>query len=230
MWLATSQQVDQFRTDLNNVVAIARAELRAFWNGLDKSDPVYAQSELVGFMQDLNDQYGSVSSTVAADWFDEIRETSNVPGVFRSFAADAVPAVQVAGSTGWALSTSDGLAALLGVSDRLIKQAGRDTIAFNVDRDARASYARVPRGDTCAFCLMLASRGPVYGSKRSAGEGNKYHSDCDCVAVPIYRDTDLPSGYDPRKLSEVYAKGVAEAGTSNTKQVLAGIRTVTGSH
>lgn len=230
MWLATSQQVDQFRTDLNNVVAIARAELRAFWNGLDKSDPVYTQSELVGFMQDLNDQYGSVSSTVAADWFDEIRETSNVPGVFRSFAADAVPAAQVAGSTGWALSTSDGLAALLGVSDRLIKQAGRDTIAFNVDRDARASYARVPRGDTCAFCLMLASRGPVYGSKRSAGEGNKYHSSCDCIPTPSYRDGDLPKGYDPNRLYEIFQKGKAEAGSSTTRSVLSGIRTVTGSH
>lgn len=230
MWLATSRQVDQFRDDLNNVVTIARAEVRQFWAGLDKSDPVYMRAQMIEFMQDLNLIYGEVAAGVAADWFDEIRETSNVPGSFRSIAADAVPLEQVSGSTGWALSQSEILPGLLGISDRLLKQAGRDTIARNVDRDRWASYARVPRGATCAFCLMLASRGPVYGSKRSAGAGNKYHSDCDCVPTPIYRDSDLPDGYDPQALSDIYVKGVAEAGSSGTAQVLSGIRKVTGSH
>ncbi|WP_279020462.1 hypothetical protein [Mobiluncus mulieris] len=39
---------------------------------------------------------------------------------------------------------------------------------------------------TCDFCLMLASRGPVYGSSETAGgEGNKYHDHCDCIPVPV---------------------------------------------
>ena len=230
MLLATSQQVDQFRADLNNVVTIARAEVEEFWLGVDKSDPRFVRSELVEFMQDINDQYGTVASGVAADWFDEVRETSDAPGRFTSLAAEPVPVGQVAASTGWALSTPDALSGLMSVSDRLLKQAGRDTIARNVDRDRYARYARVPRGATCAFCLMLASRGPVYGSSRSAGDGNKYHSDCDCVPTPSYRDNDLPKGYDPNKLYDIYQKGIAEAGMSSTKAVLAGIRTVTGSH
>lgn len=39
---------------------------------------------------------------------------------------------------------------------------------------------------TCDFCLMLASRGPVYGSSETAGgEGNKYHDHCYCIPVPV---------------------------------------------
>ena len=44
-----------------------------------------------------------------------------------------------------------------GVS-RLVKRAGADTTLKNALRDG-AEFAWVPQGDTCAFCLTLASRG-----------------------------------------------------------------------
>jgi len=68
-------------------------------------------------------------------------------------------------------------------------------------------WARVPTGaETCSWCLMLASRGPVYshgtaGSKlgfletlrlSEAGELdpskhlNQWHTGCDCSLVPVY--------------------------------------------
>ena len=47
--------------------------------------------------------------------------------------------------------------------------------------------ARRPSGaKTCDFCLMLASRGPVYGTAEDAGGyANRYHDDCDCIPVPV---------------------------------------------
>lgn len=48
-----------------------------------------------------------------------------------------------------------------------------ETIIANVgrDRDKGAMFARVPTGfETCAFCLMLASCGAVYHSRKTAGE------------------------------------------------------------
>ena len=44
-----------------------------------------------------------------------------------------------------------------GVS-RLVKRAGADTTLKNAQRDG-AEFAWVPHGDSCAFCLTLASRG-----------------------------------------------------------------------
>lgn len=45
-------------------------------------------------------------------------------------------------------------------------------------------YARVlGGGETCSFCMMLAGRGFVYHSEKSA-VGHGFHNHCDCVAMP----------------------------------------------
>lgn len=53
------------------------------------------------------------------------------------------------------------------------------------------AWARVLTGATsCWFCVMCASRGPVYQSAKSAGENkepwNSYHDHCDCKVVPVF--------------------------------------------
>ena len=46
----------------------------------------------------------------------------------------------------------------------------------------RVKYMRVPMGDeTCAFCIMLASRGPAYSADTVLSH---IHDGCDCEAVP----------------------------------------------
>lgn len=64
-----------------------------------------------------------------------------------------------------------------------------ETIIANVgrDRDRGAMFARVPTGtETCAFCLMLASRGAVYHTRKMAGEWRHFHRGCDCKVVPSF--------------------------------------------
>lgn len=71
---------------------------------------------------------------------------------------------------------------------------GRDTIAETIKADAKAlGYARATSGRACAFCLMLASRGPVY---KSAVSGDFHaHDGCGCSVEPVYRkDADWPAG------------------------------------
>ena len=66
-----------------------------------------------------------------------------------------------------------------------------ETIIANVgrDRDGGAMFARVPTGtETCAFCLMLASRGAVYHTRKTAGEWRHFHRGCDCKVVPSFED------------------------------------------
>lgn len=75
---------------------------------------------------------------------------------------------------------------------------GRDTTDLIVVRDPVAlGYVRVTRDKPCAFCLMLASRGPVYSEDsfdesdpRFTGPGNhKVHDSCACTLRPVYRRT-----------------------------------------
>lgn len=83
-----------------------------------------------------------------------------------------------------------------------------ETIIANVgrDRDKGAMFARVPTGtETCTFCLMLASRGAVYHTRKTAGEWGRFHRGCDCKVVPSFEgdpDAELVQGVKPRELYE----------------------------
>ena len=79
-----------------------------------------------------------------------------------------------------------------------------ETIIANVgrDRDKGAMFARVPTGaETCAFCIMLASRGAVYHSRKTAGEWRHFHRGCDCKVIPSFEDDPMATlvhGHDPK--------------------------------
>lgn len=91
-----------------------------------------------------------------------------------------------------------------GVS-RLVKRAGADTTLQNALRDG-AQWAWVPHGDTCAFCITLASRGWQYASEKAlkGGHAEHIHANCDCeYAVRFSRSTTV-AGYDPEKYLAQY--------------------------
>lgn len=75
---------------------------------------------------------------------------------------------------------------------RHASDAGRQAVVDAARHDPEAlGYARVATGaSTCAFCLMLVSRGPVYKSASAAllrdGSSEPYHDRCDCLAVPVF--------------------------------------------
>lgn len=77
-----------------------------------------------------------------------------------------------------------------GAVARHVEQAGRDTIITASERDPlTVRWARVPTGPRpCAFCWMLASRGPAY--RPQAGEVREWHDGCRCVAVPVFDPDD----------------------------------------
>lgn len=86
------------------------------------------------------------------------------------------------------------------------------------------SWARVLTGaENCAFCVMLASRGPVYSGPDDAGQMlasdkwpdakgyiNSYHDNCDCVVVPIYDFSDWPGRESYRALEDWYQATIAD--------------------
>ena len=86
------------------------------------------------------------------------------------------------------------------------------------------NWARVLSGaENCGFCVMLASRGPVYRSEESAGRReasdlydttaagwvNSYHPGCDCLVVPIYDYGDW-DGRDQWQAAEKFYRSAVE--------------------
>ena len=155
--------------------------------------------------------YGDAAATAAADYYDAAMEASGngAPRALLSNAVDPVQVEKVARYQAGKLASGDvkgfvkECAAYVGDS---AKRAANDTTLRNAQRDGRRGvrYARVPTGaETCTFCRMLASRGFVYKSDKSAGQFNHFHRGCDCRIVASADDEGL-EGYDPGHEYELY--------------------------
>lgn len=215
--MATAQELNTFKASQNAIVSLAGKDLLTFWGTLDTTDALATSAALQVFMPELLNQYGNVSALVALNFFEQARQTAKVKKPYRGVLSELVPKEAVQANTRWALGplfgASDPNQAIDNLSlvmDKTVKANGRNTIETNVQRDpVQARFARVPSGaKTCKFCLMLASRGAIYHSEKSAGD--HYHGNCDCQPVPIWDENDLPEGYSPDDLYEEFKRREAE--------------------
>ncbi len=107
-----------------------------------------------------------------------------------------------------------------GAASRHVLDGGRQLVTTATEMDELAlGFARVTDDDPCAFCAMLASRGPVYKSRATAarttsrstkrGPGEKYHDHCGCSVEPAFTDdAEWPGrGREFEQMWEKYAKG-----------------------
>lgn len=70
-----------------------------------------------------------------------------------------------------------GVVRVSGDASRLVLLGGSDTVTNEAKR-SKLRFARVTSGSPCAFCAMLASRGPVYWSEETASF--EPHGSCSC--------------------------------------------------
>lgn len=164
----------------------------------------------------------SASSGVAATHLAEIRAAQDASGITEMADFDLRAAMARAEATVAALDRvpdrPDIHSQILGKAavwaDRSAKMGGRRTI----ERSAAASgrrWRRVPDGDPCAFCAMLATRGYLddgYTSRESAlwtAAGRTYHDFCGCVATEIVDDW-VPTPQEQRWI-DAYETAGAEA-------------------
>lgn len=87
----------------------------------------------------------------------------------------------------------------------MTKQVGADTTLKNALRDG-AQFAWIPSGDTCAFCITLASRGWQNVSKKTLrnGHAEHIHAHCDCQYAVRFDKNSNVEGYDPDKYLDMY--------------------------
>jgi hypothetical protein len=224
--------IERFRTANAQLSALVAAELESFFNSLDLGKPEAVRNALLEFMPLLTEQYGAVASTLAVDWYEELRAASGAPGSFRALTTEsAIPTEAVEAKVRylaghlWTPEPAAMLAPLLNAADKYVKQPGRDTIAYNAKREG-VRWARVPSGSkTCSWCLILASRDAVYSSKQSAGgDGHRFHGACDCQAVRIGRDDEYPEGYLPAEYYEMYQAARDDSASGKMTDIAASMR------
>lgn len=160
-------------------------------------------------------RYGNASAAVSAEMYQALADLSGVY-VDTPILADNAGFGEVAKTVKGVLKTSQNPSELSGAVSRLVKRTGSDTTLLNAGRDG-AQFAWVPVGDTCAFCITLASRGWQYMSKNAMknGHAEHIHANCDCNYCVRFDSKTSVAGYDPEKYKEQYDN--AEGATPKDK-------------
>lgn len=208
--MATLQQVEPLRRATDDAVALAQADLRSMLLDLDTTDLDRARRGLEAGVDDIVYAYGFALASVSADWYDEARDAARAPGRYVATPTVNVERAAVSAFVGWSLQplysdTPDVEAAyrrLASTTQKQVADVARGTIVDNTRRDpARPRYYRGASANCCAWCAMLAARGPVYGTESAAEAGS--HRDCRCFPVALWPGERLVQ-------PEYYADFVAE--------------------
>lgn len=200
-----------FRRQQDELRAEVVRDAVSVWNAtFDPSSPDASFMEARRLLVALVRSRYPASVQTAMTFYPRIRALAGFDGPFQPVAAPE-PAVEelntVLGATGIAAyriarragqgpqqAKNTAGVTVSGSTSRLVAGGGRETVHRSVEEDGQAlGYQRVTDADPCSFCAMLASRGPVYKTERTAGargSGRRYHDHDACSVAPVFSDSD----------------------------------------
>ena len=157
---------------------------------------------LIAYAHALVTKYGEGSAELACQMYDALAEASkaNVPAAEPAATAEYGEVARMVNAT-----KRQNPANLPNGVRRLVKRARADTTLHNAIRDG-AEWAWVPHGDTCPFCIMLASNGWQKASAKllKGGHASHIHANCDCEFAVRFDGSTTVAGYDPEKYLRQY--------------------------
>ena len=170
---------------------------------------------LIKYAYGISTKYGEASAALSAEMYDAMAMLQKavvpaaVPAETATYSDVAKTVNGIIKNTG----NEDILAEGIG---RLVKMAGTDTTLQNAyrDRSSRRSYkqrhngaevAWIPSGDTCPYCIMLASAGWRKQTNGGADMHTEHiHANCDCTYMVRFNSSFEVAGYDPDEYKEMY--------------------------
>lgn len=160
--------------------------------------------QLIDYAHAVATKYGEGAAELSCQMLDAVADAS---GAYVPAAEPAATATygEIAKAIYGTLASNRDPNAVGAAVGRSVKLAGVDTLQQNALRDG-AEWAWIPAGDTCPFCLMLASRGWVKASKKAIknGHADHIHNNCDCTYCVRYDGETTVEGYEPDKLYDQY--------------------------
>lgn len=204
----TTALLDRYRRDIADLVRIAQRDLALILDGIEEG--TVARDLLRAALPDLVSVYGQASATVAADFYEELRDAERVAGRFTAQPAPLPDVGRTEALARWAVdplfaAEPDRTTALTragGGLQRIVADASRHTVMGSSISDPRAAgWRRRTSSGACGLCQMLASRGAVY-TERSVDFGA--HDHCGCIATPAFGGDVKPTDRKPtggRKLT-----------------------------
>jgi len=210
--------------------AAALRDLLALWGVVDPLDLAGTIDSFTAAAAPVVRARWEDSAAVAARYFQAFRAAEGVGGAAAVVAGEPPTAVAVQGLVRAAglsgivnarrrgftpqAAARNGYARVAGTATRIVLDGGRQTITTATAADPAAGrWQRVTSGDCCAFCAMLASRGPAFDARSSRFEA---HANCSCSAEPAYEGSRLPAASEQfRRQWEQAQREIDVSGTSN---------------
>ena len=197
--------VEAYSRSLNDVSDRGRAALEEALAQVDFTQDVASiRGQVISIMQACCGASATMSARLAAEFYDGLRAKF---GIDDGYQAAVEPLIEPEATEGAVRAFVQDLADEKPIeqfvgkcSDRLdyeSRKSANRCIQHNVNKDPKKpKWARVPTGaETCEFCIMLASRGFVYGNDDLASHA---HAHCDCRVVPSWdKKKASVEGYDP---------------------------------
>jgi hypothetical protein len=185
-------------------------------------------------------RHAQVSATLAVQQYRRERVAAGAGRGFTPIPADPPVIAQVSQAVDWAVqplwsadvlaqplteagssAIADAKARLAAASERLVLNAGGDTITDNVLRDRKAKgFVRVTEPRPCWLCAMLATRGMVYKDHSFAAANARFaahpdfpdaelsaraHDNCRCHLAPVF------TAYEPTAREREWAQTYKDA-------------------
>lgn len=164
----------------------------------------HTEQEILDYAYALVTKYGEGAAELACEMYDALAAYSNAlvePAVPAATATYGETARTIRGE----MKRTDRVDVISSAAGRLVKMASADTMQQNALRDG-AEWAWIPQGDTCAFCLTLASRGWQEASADALknGHAEHIHNNCDCNYCVRLDNNVTVEGYDPDLYLSMY--------------------------
>ena len=192
----SKREWDRYKNKMSALSQKATDELQA-WITRNGGLAMVDRDALIRYTYALTKKYGEGAASLSAIMYDSIAEKSGVavPG---AVVAETATYGEVAKTVNGILKVSENEDLMSSVAGRLVKQAGADTTLKNAKRD-RAEFAWISVGDSCPFCLMLASNGWQPASKAvvDGNHADHIHANCDCEFVIRFNSDTEVEGYNP---------------------------------
>lgn len=198
--------LENYSKSLNTVSELSRKKLVDALQMVDYTAPVADVREaVIAIMEPACGASAEMSARLASDFYDGLRQQFGISSEFASEPHSGRNPEATAGAVrAFVQDIVDGkpvdefIAKCASRLDYESKVAANECVAWNARRDpSRPRWARVPvGGETCEFCIMLASRGFVYHTADTASHA---HANCDCRVVPSWDKSPSVQGYKPDK-------------------------------
>lgn len=206
---------------LRRVSDEAADKMVEFLHGHRDEDGLWNKPEtrksVIKYAHALSTKYGEAASALACEMYDAVAAASGA-SVPAAEPAETATFQEVAKAVNGTLKDTQKETEVGAAVGRRVKMVGVDTVMKNALRDG-AEWAWVPHGDSCAFCIALASNGWQRATKKALknGHADHIHAHCDCTyAVRFDKNTEV-EGYDPEEYKRIYdeADGVGFSGKVN---------------